>query len=318
MGDVYPKFKAAAVQASPVFLNREATVEKACDLIREAGDNGAELMVFPEAYIPAFPHWFKFYTYGEAKNFCVELFKNAIEVPSQATKKLCEAAREADACVVMGINEKDPSTLGTLYNTQLFIDRKGKIMGKHRKLVPTTVERLVHAWGDGSTLQVFETDFGKLGGLICGEHNNSLARFTLLAKGEKIHAASWPALPTKDVQVGRAAVQIRIRYHAYEGKVFVISSMGFFSEEMKETLCNTENRKSMIVDGGGGSSIVGPNSQYLAKPLKDREGIVYAKIDMEEIVELKLKHDVIGHYNRFDIFTLYVNERKNKSLMQTG
>lgn len=193
MREEYPRFRAAAVQAAPVFLDKEATIEKACRLIKEAADNGANLIVFPEAYIPTYPYWPKEIR-GRSPGYraFVKLFKNSVEIPSRDTDILCEAARKAAAYVVMGLNERDKELKGTLYNTCLFIDKTGRIMGKHRKLMPTYGERCVWGLGDGSDLKVFDTDYGRMGGLICGEHFMTLSRFALFAKGEQIHVAQWP------------------------------------------------------------------------------------------------------------------------------
>ncbi len=312
MGDEYPKFKVAAVQASPILLDREATVDKACDLIRDAGAKGARIIGFPENYIPTHPVWYSFIRADEATKYNRELFKNSVEIPSPATDKLCEAAKEADAYVVMGLTEKDHGTLGTLYNTQLFLDRKGTIMGKHRKIMPTITERLVHTGGDGSTLNVFKTDHGELGGLICGEHSNSLARFTLLAKGEKIHVGSWPPFtPSKQIW---NSVEVTIRYHAIEGRLFAICSSMYFSDEMLETLCDTEEKKALVRNRGGNSSIIGPNGNFIAGPLEEGEGIVVGEVDYEKTIDAKVMQDVTGHYNRFDIFKLHVHEEPNKIL----
>ena len=195
MGDVYPKVKLAAAQAAPVWLNREATVQKACSLIEEAGRNGAQIVAFPEGYLPGFPDWFNWYMprSPESIRFSKELIKNAIEVPSPATDELCAAARRAGTYVVMGMNERDPGTMGSLFNALLFISPEGEILGVHRKIVPTSTERLIHWFGDGTSLRTYETPYGALGGLICGENTNSLARFALLAQQERVHVAAWPA-----------------------------------------------------------------------------------------------------------------------------
>lgn len=306
MGDTYPEFKVAAVQAAPVFLDREKTTEKACQLIRAAGREGARVIGFPEAFIPAFPHWFDYRIARECKDFIKELFKNAVEIPSATTEALCAAAREAKATVVMGLNERDPGTLGTLYNTQLFIGPDGRILGKHRKLVPTWTERLVHTGGDASTLKSFAGDFGSVGGLICGENTNSFYRMALLLQGERIHVASWPAFPGRSRQ---EAIEIRTRYYAFEGKCFVISSTGVFSEEMKNLLCPTPEQKAKIVGSGAFSSIIGPTGEYLAGPDTGGETILYAEVDPELIIDEKISHDLTGHYNRFDLFTLVIDDR---------
>ncbi len=187
MGDSYPKFLAAAVQATPIFLDREATVEKACKLIGEAAAQGACLIVFSEAWIPSFPYWPRELLasrsqYGDASlQAHVALIKNAVEIPSESTRRLCQAARQADAYVMVGINERDAVSGGTLYNTQLYIDRTGQILGKHRKLVPTGTERVIWGRGDGSDLRVFATDCGRIGGLICWENLSEKGSSPLLA-----------------------------------------------------------------------------------------------------------------------------------------
>jgi len=306
MGDIYPKFKVAAVQAAPVFLDREKTVEKSCRLIRAAGKEGAKVIGFPECFIPGFPHWFDYRLARECKGYIAELFKNSVEIPSAATDTLCQAARDAAATVVMGINERDPGSMGTLYNTQLFIGPDGRILGKHRKLVPTWTERLVHTGGDASTLKVFATDSGPVSGLICGENTNSFYRMTLLFQGERIHVASWPAFPGRPQQDG---VEIRTRNYAFEGRCFVISSTGVFSDEMRELLCTTPEQKRQHADTGAFSSIIGPAGNYLAGPDRGGEKILYAEIDPAVIIDEKISHDLSGHYNRFDLFTLLVDDR---------
>lgn len=309
MSDRYPKVTGAVVQAAPVFLDREATVEKACALIADAARRGAEIIAFPECYIPGFPHWFLFHSPYASMRFIVELFKNAVEIPSPAVDRLCEAARNHRAYVVMGINERVAGTLGTLYNTMLFIGRDGEVLGRHRKIMPTFCERLVHAPGDASGLRVYPTAFGGLGGLICGENTNPLAKFALFAQGEKIHVASWPAYPTAANRVNREGAGLRSRAAAFEGKVFVLAAGGVFDQRMTETMCDTEERRRLVVSSGGTSAIVGPGGEYLAGPLTEGEGILVAEMDLEQIVEAKISHDVIGHYNRPDLFALTVERR---------
>ena len=222
------------------------------------------------------------------------------------TDALCQAAKDAAATVVMGLNERDPGSMGTLYNTQLFIGPDGRILGKHRKLVPTWTERLVHTGGDASTLKVFPTDNGPVSGLICGENTNSFYRMTLLFQGERIHVASWPAFPGRPHQDG---IEIRTRNYAFEGRCFVISSTGVFSDEMRELLCTTPEQKSKSADTGAFSSIIGPAGDYLAGPDRGGEKILYADIDPAVIIDEKISHDLTGHYNRFDLFTLLVDDR---------
>ena len=305
MGDVYSKVKVAAVQASPIFLDREGTIEKACRLIEEAAKKDAKIIGFSECFVPGYPHWLDWAKAGDQKKVrarYLQLFKNAVEVPSRSTDDLCEVAGQNDCYVVIGINEKVKGMMGTLYNSQLFIGRNGKLLGKRRKLVPTYGERFVHTGGDGTDLPVFETDYGRLGGLICGEHNNPLAKFTLFAKGENVHVGSWPAFTLRE------ANRFIMQQCAFEGKLFAVAASDFFSREMKEQLGEDA---AHVEPGGGGSAVYSPWGEVLVKAANDREEIIYADVDLEEVVKAKMVHDVVGHYNRFDIFRLYVNEEKH-------
>ena len=313
MGDNYPKIRVAAAQAAPVFLNREATVEKACRLIRESGAGGAKIVGFSEGFIPGHPLWYHFHpaTSPESRRLATELFKNSVEIPSPTTDALAEAAREAGTYVVMGLCEKRPGTYGTMFNSQLFIDPNGQILGKHQKLVPTSGERLVHTGGSGDTLRAFETEYGKISGLICGEGSSPLAIFALIAEGAAIHVASWPnapgrtALPRSErgIMTGRAL--------AFMAKAFVINVCGAMSDEMKEVLAYTAEDHIFLADQelSGGSSIIGPDSRVIAGPMGPEEGILYADIDLEEGPHGKVAHDFAGHYNRADVFTLLLNDR---------
>lgn len=317
MGDEYPRVKLAAVQASPVFLNREATIEKACGLILEAGKNGADVVAFPEGYIAGFPQWFWFHgaESRQAADFYRALFSNALEVPSKGVRDLQAAAKEAGCYVVMGFNEKEAGSMGTLYNSLLYIGRDGTILGKRRKLIPTITERLVYGRGDGSDLIVADADFGTLGALICGEHSNSFARYTMLALGEKIHVALWPAFPLKShYQLKRDDIDFRVRNHAYEGKIFVISVTGIIDDAIKEIICRDENDWNEMATDGGHSSIIDPKGQFIAGPSQGGETILYADADLSLCVDGKCTHDVIGHYNRFDVFELRVNRKKHKPI----
>ncbi|MCC6888794.1 MAG: carbon-nitrogen hydrolase family protein [Hyphomicrobiales bacterium] len=314
-GDHYPKFKVAAIQAEPVPLDREATVDKACRLIEEAGRNGAKIIALPEGFIPGHPDWLYFYPPDEAmKRFYRDFFKNSVEVPSPATDQLGRAARRAGAYVAIGINERMAGHMGSLFNSILFLGPDGAILGVHRKLVPTTTERLVLSAGDGSTLNVYPTPYGEIGGLMCGENTNSLARFALLAQGEKIHTAHWPAYPSEYNRAGIEGQDIRIRYHAYEGKCFVISSASVFGDASIARLCVTEQARSLVLKGNAVSGIVNPFGKYVGGPLRGDEGIVYADVDMELMIDAKTLHDVTGHYNRFDVLSLRYHRKKPRSL----
>jgi nitrilase len=318
MGDTFPKFKAAAIQASPVFLNREATVDKSCRLIEEAAGKGAELIAFPETYIPAYPWWHRLDNPYRGHKYFVELVKNSVEIPSPAMDRVCECARKVNAYVVMGINEKVPETLGTIFNTNVLIDRKGKILGVHRKLVPTFAEKMTWGGGDGSTLKVYPTDVGKLGMLNCGENTNPLARYALIAQGEQVHIANYPGQPAGDDSKYDLAhaIEIRSAAHAFEGKLFNVVSCCVFSPEIAKALGDTEEKRRMISNGSMGlTAIYGPDGKRLAGPLDpNEEGMVIAEIDIEKIIVPKLQHDIVGHYQRFDVLSLNLNRRPLKPI----
>lgn len=311
MGDTYPTLRVAAVQAAPVFLDREATVEKACRLIREAGENGAQLVGFPEGFIPAHPVWFHFHPVLSEKSleWGTELFKNSVEVPGPATEALCEAARDANIYVVMGVCERRPDTTGTMYNTQLFIDRHGRIIGKHQKIKPTIGERLVHTGGFGDTMRAFDTEFGPISGLICGENQNPLAVFTLAADNTRIHVASWPHFFQKGWHTMGEVADLAGRALSYMAKCFVINACGTIDETMLEVLPASDEDRAFLQDPKslGGSSIITPDSRVIAGPMGGEEGILYADVDLELAVKAKLTHDFAGHYNRPDVFQLRVN-----------
>ncbi len=311
MGDRYETVKVAAVQAASVFLDRAGSTDKACRLIREAGRNGARVIGFPEGFIPAHPVWYHHHvaTGAVANRLSVELFKNAVEIPGAETAALCAAARDAAAYVVMGVCEKLPNTIGTLFNTQLYIGPDGALIGKHQKIMPTVGERLVHTGGYGDTFGAFQTSFGPMSGLICGENSNPLAIFALTAEGTRIHVMSWPNhFPTSgDPMRNRVAVDSQA--FAQMSKAFVVSACGTVDKHMIEMLAAGLEAEKFLhnPDCCGGSVIVAPNSRILAGPMGPEEGILYADCDLELGILTKLRHDFAGHYNRPDIFQLHIN-----------
>jgi aliphatic nitrilase len=296
MGDTLPKFTAAAVQASPVFLDRDATVDKACGLIAEAGKNGADLIVLPETWIPGYPFWHTTPNVFSGDTFA-ELWKNSVEIPSASANRLGQAAKQAGAYVVIGINERDTVTRGTLYNTLLYIAPTGEVMHRHRKLMPTFTERTIWGFGDGSDLDVMETPLGRLGGLICWEHEMTLAKYALYAQGEQVHCAVWPAYSSQNNHI-----DFGTRQYAFEGACFVVSACGVVTPgSMPEHLGGDST------PANGGTAIIGPNGEYLAGPVYDKEEILYAEIDLEAAIREKHARDVAGHYARPDVLQLIVN-----------
>jgi aliphatic nitrilase len=322
MGDEYPTIRAAAVQAASVFMDREGSIEKACRLIREAGENGARLIAFPEGFIPGHPIWFHFHpgTDRVSTHLSVELFKNAVEIPGPHIEPLQAAARDAKATVVIGLCEKLPGTFGTLYNTQLFIGSDGSLLGRHRKIMPTVGERLVHTGGQGDGLLAFDTDFGRASALICGENSNPLAIFTMTAQYPLVHVQSWPNhFPTFGDPL-RHRVMIDSQAFAQMSKAWVVASCGTIDDRTVELLELTDEQEAAIrnPDFAGGSVIVDPMSHVVAGPMGAEEGILYADMDLELGIRMKLRHDFAGHYNRPDIFEFNVHAGADRILALPG
>ncbi|WEK47895.1 MAG: carbon-nitrogen hydrolase family protein [Candidatus Andeanibacterium colombiense] len=305
-----PKSKVAAVQAAPVFLDTAATVDKACALIAEAAGNGARLVAFPEVFISAYPYWSWLMNPIEGSAWFEKLVKSAIEVPGPEIARICEAAREHGCTVVIGCNERERRRLGTLYNTNVIISAAGEIIGKHRKLVPTWAEKLSWAGGDGASLKVHDTEVGPLGTLACGENTNTLARFTLLSQGELVHVANYIALPVAPEDYDMAeAIRLRASAHSFEGKLFTVVACSTISERIVELMSerHPEARRLLERRNSAFSGVIGPDGRVIGEPLIDEEGIVYAEIDLNACIQPKQMHDIIGGYNRFDIFDLRVN-----------
>lgn len=312
-----PCFKAAAVQAAPVFLDPMATATKAASLIAEAAANGAELVAFPEVFIPGYPYWNWITDPVSGSPWFEKLLRASILLPGPEIAIVQQAARKGNIHVVIGVNERSQVSLGGIYNTLVFIGPDGAIIGKHRKLVPTWAEKLTWANGDGSSLRVYDTAIGPLGGLACGENTNTLARFTLLAQGELVHVASYIALPVAPADYDMAeAIKVRAMAHAFEGKLFTIVSCSTVSEEIiaaMETVV-PDARARLERKNSAFSGFIGPDGRLIGEPLIDDEGIIYAEIDLGKCIQPKQMHDIIGHYNRFDVFDLRVNRQPQSPL----
>jgi nitrilase len=302
-------FKVAAAQATPVFMNRKETVEKACDLIAEAGRAGARLVVFPEVFIPGYPDWIWVIPNSHAavlNELHVDLVQNALEIPDESTEKLCRVAKQAGIHVVIGMHERNTeASNASLYNTLLFIDSDGSILGKHRKLIPTGGERLIWAQGDGATLDVFDTPFAKLGGLTCWESYMPLVRQAMYEGGTQILAA-----PTWDKSENWL---LSLRHIAREGGMFIVSCCSAI--RMKDVPDRYEFKKAYPAGrdwiNSGNSCIVNPKGEFIAGPVAEKEEIICADIDLELIIAAKRMFDAAGHYARPDIFKFKVNREPN-------
>jgi nitrilase len=304
--------RVAAVQAAPVFLDRERTVAKAARLIAEASENGAQLVAFPETWIPGYPAWI----FGAAgwddaaqKRAFGRLNANSVDVPSPAVDELCRAAKDAGVVVAMGMTERDArSSRGTLYNSILYISEQGDVLGVHRKLMPTHAERIVWGQGDGSTLHVFDTPVGRVGGLACWEHWMPLTRFAMHAKGEQIHVAAWPEVG--DPELHRFAT----RHYAFEGRCFALCVMGA-QLRPGDLPADFELRDAMgaaddfVAAQGGGTCIFAPDGTIVADSTAGEETVVYGDLELRRIPEEQAALDVVGHYNRPDVFSFTVDER---------
>lgn len=312
----FSKFKAATVQTAPVFLNVEKTIDKAISFVKEAANNGAKLIAFPEVFVAGYPYWNWIMTPVQGSKWYEELYKNSVDVAGPDIKRLCLAAKDNDIQIVIGINERGKS-YGEIYNTNLIIDNKGIIVGKHRKLVPTWAEKLTWTSGDGSSLKVYNTEIGPIGTLACGENTNTLARFTLLSQGELIHIANYISLPVAPADYNMAeAIKIRAAAHSFEGKLFTIVSCSTISKEIMEFLKpDVPNVEELLERKNSAfSGFLGPNGATIGEPLIDDEGMIYADIDLAKCIQPKQMHDILGHYNRFDIFDLRVNTAPTRKI----
>lgn len=307
-----PRFKAAAVQAAPVFLDTDATVDKVCALIEEAARNGARLVAFPEVFVAGYPYWNWVMNPVQGSPWFERLVRSAVEIPGPEIAKIAQAAARHQVNVVVGVNERSRYGIGTIYNTVVTIADDGRILGRHRKLVPTWAEKLTWTPGDASGLKVHETSIGPLGALACGENTNTLARFALLAQGELVHVANYIALPVAPADYDMAeAIKVRASAHSFEGKVFTVVSCSTVSQDIIEALAaeHPSSRELLARRNSAFSGILGPDGRVIGAPLIDDEGIVYADIDLSRCIQPRQMHDITGHYNRFDVFDLRVNRR---------
>lgn len=303
-----PLLKVAVVQAASVLFDAAASVAKACRLTQEAAGAGAQLVLFPEAFVPAYPRGFSFgmvvgSRHPDGRELWQRYWENSVDVPGPLTEQLGKAAKEAGVHLAIGVIERDSTySRGTLYCTVLYFGPDGRLLGKHRKLKPTGAERLIWGEGDGSTLAVLDTAVGRIGGLICWENYMPLARMALYQQGIEIYLA-----PTAD---SRDTWQATLRHIACEGRCFVLGCNQYVTKDMYPTDLPTLSELAAQPDVmcRGGSVIVSPLGEVIAGPLYDQEGILYADVDLDEIVRGKLDFDVTGHYARPDVFRFAVND----------
>lgn len=316
-----PKFKAAAVHAAPVFLDKRATTEKAVSLIAEAASKGADLVVFPESYIPGFPVWAGLWAPILNHDLFAKMVSNSVQMPGPELALLAAEARRRKVFVSIGFSEKDPMSAGCIWNSNLLIDDNGIVLNHHRKLVPTFFEKLVWAPGDGAGLRVVETRLGRIGALICGENTNPLARYALMTQGEQVHISSYPPIwPTKPPAAGGnydnvSANRIRAAAHSFEAKAFGIVCAGYMDKTMRDFLLDRDPEVAKIVDQTpqGASLFTGPAGNQIGETIQHEEGIIYCDLDLNDCIEPKQFHDVVGYYNRFDVFDLHITRKRTST-----
>ncbi len=314
----YPEFTLAAVQAAPVFFDREASTDKACRLIAEAGRAGATLAAFGECWLPGYPA-FAWQSSLPALwwQAAAEYLATAVEIPSPTTDLLCAAARRAGIDVVIGIAELDPRTKGTVYCTLLFIGREGTILGRHRKLKPTAMERAVWGEGDASGLTVHERPYGRISGLNCWEHNTVLPGYALMAQGTQVHVAAWPGGEPAQAPAAPAAIWPRqlllSRAFASQAGSYVVlaaglRALGDYPERYRELATFEDTGDSCIID---------PRGEVIAGPARG-ETVLTARVTLEAVYAARVACDVGGHYSRPDVLRLLVDRRPQDRLVERG
>lgn len=344
------RFLAAACHVSPIVLSSQKTTQKSISLINQAAKNSANLIVFPESYVPAFPVWSAMLAPTQNHGFFERMAKESVYVDGEEMSAIGDAAKQTRTIVSLGISEKVRYSTATLFNSNVIIGSDGKILVHHRKLMPTFFEKLTWSSGDGFGLRVAETQYGKIGALICGENTNPLARYSLMAQGEQVHISTWPAVwPTSVPNVSKnahstdtsqpsntratynnaAANKTRAAAHCFENKCFGILCTGHLDESniaaiaaesadpafVSQVLENSPRGATMFLGPTGtelqGYTIEAVSGKKVEKEfLQADEDILYAEIDLGRAIEGKQYHDVVGGYQRLDVFDLKVDRTR--------
>lgn len=297
----YSCIRAAAVQISPVLFSRDGTTEKVLQAIATSAKQGAQLVVFPETFVPYYPYFSFVQPPVLMGKEHMQLYEEAVTVPGPVPDAISRAARSYGIVVVLGVNERDH---GSLYNTQLIFDADGTLVHQRRKITPTYHERMVWGQGDGSGLKVVDTAVGKLGALACWEHYNPLARFALMAQHEQIHVSQFPG--SLIGQIFTDQIEVTIRHHALESGCFVVNSTGWLSTEQAGQITSDE-KLQRVLSGGCNTAIIGPEGNHLCAPITEGEGVAIADLDFSLITKRKRMMDSVGHYSRPDLLKLQFN-----------
>jgi amidase/nitrilase len=309
------RLKVGAAQVAPRFLDKAGTIKKIGDTLAEASALGLDLIVFPETFLSAYPYWRGAVSVRRETELTVAMQRAAVRIPSEDTEALCELARRANVNCVIGVNELDdrPGSL-TMFNTLLVIARDGRLLGRHRKLMPTHSERVYWGMGDARDIRVFHMDVGRVGGLICYEHHMTLLRAAMAIRGEELHVAVWPGWWNMDTHLGAKRpepgsrgcdVEPAIKSHAIENSVFVVSSSWYLPPAAIPSELADVMKYNLAV---GGSCIVNPSGLFVKEPVFEKETIVWAEIDQTERRLAKAYFDSVGHYARWDLLQLAIRE----------
>ena len=307
------KVKIAVVQSAPAYLDIEASMVKLHGLLKEAADQEADLVCFGETWFTGYPAWIDYcdeyakWDYKPTKEVFARTYQNSLDIQGNEVKQISEWIKDFGLTVVMGINEKVSSGPGngTIYNSLITWNKAGEIINHHRKLMPTHTERLLYGQGDGMGLQAVDTDFGRVGGLICWEHWMPLTRQAMHNSGEHIHVAVWPKV--------HEMLQIATRSYAFEGRCYAVGvgqimRVSDIPKEFEVPSDLKDKPNHMLLNGG--SCVVGPDGQYVLEPIWDQEGVFVVEVDIQRCYEERMALDVTGHYQRNDVFDLKVNQKR--------